>query len=152
MAGDMTQEQIKELRQQYEREFANLEKAITEEKAKQLANMRSAMLSRRIAKERKRRQQAEEDEAARSRAAVQKMNSGLAKAFRNMIAKKMGGVQNLNNATVLVDGEDRLRARLAAWKRAVDEAKNYRGGDDGEIWNIGAAREAEKAAKAEARK
>lgn len=55
MAGDMTQEQIKELRQQYEREYNNLEKAISEEKAKQLTNMRSAMLSRRIAKERKRR-------------------------------------------------------------------------------------------------
>ena len=55
MAGEMTQEQIKELRQQFEREFNNLEKAITEEKAKQLSNMRSAMLTRRIAKERKRR-------------------------------------------------------------------------------------------------
>ena len=29
MAGDMTQEQIKELRQQYEREYNNLEKAIS---------------------------------------------------------------------------------------------------------------------------
>lgn len=70
MAGEMTQEQIKELRQQFEREFNNLEKAITEEKAKQLSNMRSAMLTRRIAKERKRRIQADEEEAARSRAAV----------------------------------------------------------------------------------
>lgn len=34
MAGDMTQDQIKELRGQYEREYANLEKAITEEKLK----------------------------------------------------------------------------------------------------------------------
>ena len=76
----------------------------------------------------------------------------MAKAFRNMLSKKMGGMQNLNKATMLVDGEDRLRARLAAWKRAVDEAKNYRGGEDGEIWNIEAAREAEKAAKAEAKK
>lgn len=70
MAGDMTQEQIKELRQQYEREYNNLEKAIGEEKAKQLGNMRSAMLSRRIAKERKRRIEVEEAEAARSRAQV----------------------------------------------------------------------------------
>lgn len=79
------------------------------------------------------------------------MNSGLAKAFRKMIASKMG-MSNLNKATVLVDGEDRLRARLAAWKRAVDEAKGYRGGVDGEIWNLGAARELEKAEKAEARR
>jgi len=45
MAGEMTQEQIKELRQQYEREYNNLEKAINEEKVKQLSNMRSAMLT-----------------------------------------------------------------------------------------------------------
>lgn len=80
------------------------------------------------------------------------MTSGLAKAFRNMIAKKMGGHQNLNQANMLVDGDDRLRARLAAWERAVDEARGYRGGDDGEIWNIGEQREAEKAAKAEAKR
>ena len=115
MAGDMTAEQIKELRAQYEREYNNLEKAISEEKSKQLANMRAAMLSRRIAKERKRRIAVEEAEAARSRAQVAKMTSGLAKAFRNMIASKMGGMSNLNKATVLVDGDDRLRARLAAW-------------------------------------
>lgn len=70
MAGDMTAEQIKELRAQYEREFNNLEKAISEEKGKQLSNMRSAMLSRRIAKERKRRLAVEEAEAKRSREAV----------------------------------------------------------------------------------
>lgn len=121
MAGDMTQEQIKELRAQYDRELKNLDMAITEEKKKQLNNMRSAMLSRRIAKERKRRLAIEEAEAARSRAAVQKMNVGLANAFRKMIAAKMGGMNNLNKA-VNIDGEDRLRARLAAWKRAVEEA------------------------------
>jgi hypothetical protein len=52
--------------------------------------MRSAMLTRRIAKERKRRIQADEEEAARSRASVQKMMGGMAKAFRTMIANKMG--------------------------------------------------------------
>lgn len=36
MAGDMSQNQVVELRQQYEREFANVERAIREEKAKQL--------------------------------------------------------------------------------------------------------------------
>jgi len=92
-----------------------LDKAITDEKVKQLANMRSAMLSRRIAKERKRRLEIEEAEAARSRASVQKMNSQLAKAFRNMIASKMGGAKNMQQAVVFADGDDRLRARLAAW-------------------------------------
>ena len=148
MAGDMTAEQIKELRAQYDRELKNLDKAITDEKKKQLNNMRSAMLSRRIAKERKRRLAIEEAEAARSRAAVQKMNSQLANAFRKMIAAKMGGMNNLNKA-VNIDGEDRLRARLAAWKRAVDEAQGIRGGEEGEIWHIEAEREKAKAEKAE---
>jgi len=79
------------------------------------------------------------------------MNSGLAKAFRSMIASKMGGQKNLNTA-LYVDGEDRLRTRLAAWQRAVDEAKNYRGGEDGEIWNVEAEVEKEKAEKAEAKR
>lgn len=34
MAGDMTAEQIKELRAQYDRELKNLDKAITDEKKK----------------------------------------------------------------------------------------------------------------------
>jgi len=137
------------LRAQYDRELKNLDKAISEEKRKQLNNMRSAMLSRRIAKERKRRLAIEEAEAERSRASVAKMNSQLAKAFRNMIASKMGGMNNLNKAAINIDGEDRLRARLAAWKRAVEEAQGIRGGEDGEIWNIEAEREKAKAEKAE---
>lgn len=82
------------------------------------------------------------------------MNSELAKAFRTMIARKLGNKDALNNnrGPSLVDNDDKLRARLAAWQRAVEEAKGYRGGDDGEIWNVGDAREAEKAAKAEARR
>jgi len=69
-----------------------------------------------------------------------------------MIAQKMGGKGKMPNHSSLVEGDDRLRARLAAWQRAVDEARGYRGGDDGEIWNVGEAREAEKAAKLEAKK
>merc|ERR1712226_978776 len=77
------------------------------------------------------------------------MNSQLAKAFRNMIASKGAGMNNLNKAAINIDGEDRLRARLAAWKRAVEEAQGIRGGEDGEIWNIEAEREKAKAEKAE---
>lgn len=81
------------------------------------------------------------------------MNSALAGAFRKMIAAKMGqGVKGLNTVSSLVDGDDRLRARLAAWERAVEEARGYRGNEEGEIWNLEAAREAEKAAKQEAKK
>jgi|Laugresu1bdmlbsd_1035121.scaffolds.fasta_scaffold212521_1 hypothetical protein len=55
-AGDMTPDQIKNLKETYEKEFSNLESAITEETGKQLSNMRSALLQRRIDKERKRKQ------------------------------------------------------------------------------------------------
>lgn len=41
------------------------------------------------------------------------MNSGLAKAFRKMIEAKMGGKSALSKA--IVDGDDRLLARLNAW-------------------------------------
>jgi len=150
MAGEMTQEQIKELRLQYEREYNNLEKVIAEEKAKQLANMRAAMLQRRIEKERKRRQAEEDAEAARSRAALAKMNSNLASAFQKMIQAKMSGNTALSRA--IVDGDDRLLARLNAWQRQVEEAQNFRGGEEGEIWHIEAEREKEKAAEAEAQR
>jgi hypothetical protein len=52
----MTPDQIKNLKETYEKEFSNLESAITEETGKQLSNMRSALLQRRIDKERKRKQ------------------------------------------------------------------------------------------------
>jgi len=55
----------------------------------------------------------EEAEAARSRAALAKMTSGLAKAFRKMIAAKLDGKTPLSKA--IVDGDDRLLARLNAW-------------------------------------
>ena len=41
---------------QFEKEYDQLERTINEEKKKQLANMRAAMLNRRIAKEQKRKQ------------------------------------------------------------------------------------------------
>jgi len=53
--GEMTQEQVKLLKEQYEKEFENLDSAIRNEKQQQMTKMRSAMLQRRIDKERKRR-------------------------------------------------------------------------------------------------
>jgi len=79
------------------------------------------------------------------------MFTAMGSAFRKMIESKMGGKAELNKA-LFVDEDDRLRARLAAWQRAVDEARGYRGGEAGEIWHIEAEREAEKAAKAEAKR
>ncbi len=79
------------------------------------------------------------------------MNKGLAKAFRALIQSKMGGNKELTKS-LYVDGDDRLRTRLAAWQRAVNEAQNYRGGESGEIWNVEAEVEKEKEAKAEAKR
>jgi len=65
-AGEMSEQQIKELRQQYQRELEKLEKAIRDEKNTQLNKMRSAMLSRRIEKESRRKQlEREKDELTR---------------------------------------------------------------------------------------
>jgi len=44
----MSDAQIKELQEQFKREMDQLEKTINEEKAKQLNNMRQALLQRRI--------------------------------------------------------------------------------------------------------
>jgi len=52
----MSDAQIKELQEQFKREMDQLEKTINEEKAKQLNNMRQALLQRRIQKEKKRKQ------------------------------------------------------------------------------------------------
>jgi len=42
--GEMTQEQVKLLKEQYEQEFENLDAAIRNEKHQQMTKMRSAML------------------------------------------------------------------------------------------------------------
>jgi hypothetical protein len=42
--GEMTQEQVKLLKEQYEQEFENLDAAIRNEKQQQMTKMRSAML------------------------------------------------------------------------------------------------------------
>lgn len=52
--GEMSTEQVALLKEQYEKEFENLDNAIRSEKAQQMSKMRAAMLQRRIDKERKR--------------------------------------------------------------------------------------------------
>lgn len=89
---EMSEAQVENLRKQYDMEFDNLETAITEEKQQQLAKMRSAMVQRRIDKERKRKQKEREVEEVRRREAVHKMNAGMAKVFREFIAKKQAEV------------------------------------------------------------
>lgn len=54
--NEMSQQQIAELKGQYDQEFENLDKAIRNEKSQQMNKMRAAMLARRIEKERKRKQ------------------------------------------------------------------------------------------------
>mmetsp|Transcript_4563 Transcript_4563/g.6042 ORF Transcript_4563/g.6042 Transcript_4563/m.6042 type:complete len:114 (-) Transcript_4563:539-880(-) len=78
------------------------------------------------------------------------MNSNLAGAFRKMITAKMNGKTALSQA--IIDGDDRLLARLNAWERSVEEAQKFRGGEEGEIWHIEAEREKERAIEVEARR
>jgi len=59
-SGEMSQEQVALLKEQYEKEFENLDSAIRNEKAQQMSKMRAAMLQRRIDKERKRKVQEQE--------------------------------------------------------------------------------------------
>ena len=75
--------------------------------------MRIAIMNRKIAKERKKKQDAEDAEAQRSRERVKVMNNAMAKMFRRMIAKEM----SVKKTADYVNQEDKLRARLAAWKR-----------------------------------
>jgi len=88
IAGEMTADQVKEMRAQMEREYDTLEKAISEEKKSQLQKMRGAMLQRRIAKERRRKEEIRAKEEDQRRKNIQKMNAGLAKAFSKMIHQR----------------------------------------------------------------
>ena len=78
------------------------------------------------------------------------MKAEEAKAFSAQVQMNKTGVTEVDGLQQIqvVGGEDKLRARLAAWQRAVDEARLIRGGEDGEIWNIQAKRQAEKDEKA----
>ena len=147
MVGDMSEVQKMELLQQYEREFHQLDKAIRDEKEKQLSNMRSAMLTRRIAREKQRRKEEDERNAVLERERVQKMQAGEAKAYNRLKTKLLGGGTIKPNQTEVVAEDDKLRARLAAWQRQVDEARGTRGGDEGDIWTLEQKRVAEKEEK-----
>ena len=52
--GEMSEEQIRQLRAQYQQEFENLDAAIRKEKQAQMDKMRAAQLQRKIDRERKR--------------------------------------------------------------------------------------------------
>lgn len=124
MAGDMTEEQIKELRAQYDREYENLEKAIRDEKGKQLTNMRGAMLNRRINQEKSRREKEEAEEAEAERARIANMQADEAKAFRAQLKDtKITTEEDGLAAVQAVDSDDKLKARLAKWQRQIDEEK-----------------------------
>lgn len=83
-AGDLSQEQIKNLKKVYEKEFDMLERAIREEKTKQLNNMRSKIMQRRVNKEKKRKEeQRKKDEEAR-RKQIENMDEGMVHQFTKL--------------------------------------------------------------------
>lgn len=131
--GEMSQEQVSLLKEQYEKEFENLDSAIRNEKAQQMSKMRAAMLQRRIDKERKRKVQEQEREEARRREAVHKMNAGMAKVFREYILRKTEEMktEQAQNQTM---GKEALKAKLAKWQKLVDSEKKSRGGEENDAW------------------
>lgn len=133
--GEMSAEQVKLLKEQYEQEFENLDGAIRNEKQQQMAKMRAAMLARRIEKEKKRKQAEQEKEETRRREAVHRMNAGMAKVFREFVLKKQ---QEMQSAQTLSknQGKEQLKAKLHAWSQKVHVDKRERGGEDLDAWNL----------------
>lgn len=112
--GEMSQEQVRLLKEQYETEFQNLDSAIRNEKQQQMQKMRAAMLGRRIEKERKRKQAEQEQEEKKRREAVHRMNAGMAKVFKEFIEKKTKEMQ-AEQLTQKNQNKDLLKAKLSAW-------------------------------------
>jgi len=84
----LSAEQIKNLKKVYEKEFDNLENAIREEKTKQLNNMRSKIMQRRVNKEKKKRDaQRKADEEAR-RKQIENMDQGMVRQFTHLQSMK----------------------------------------------------------------
>lgn len=73
--GEMSEQQIQELREQFRKEMNQLEATIKAEKKKQLNNMRANMLNRRIAKEKKKKQAEEEIVRIQKKQQILKFNS-----------------------------------------------------------------------------
>lgn len=133
--GEMSSEQVKLLKEQYEQEFENLDSAIRNEKTQQMSKMRAAMLQRRIDKERKRKTAEQEKEETRRREAVHRMNAGMAKVFKEFVLKKQ---QEMQSAQVLSknQGKEQLKAKLHAWSQKVHFDKRERGGEELDAWNL----------------
>lgn len=128
IAGEMTADQVKEMRAQMEREYDALEKAIAEEKKSQLQKMRGAMLQRRIAKERRRKEEIRAKEEEQRRKNIQKMNAGLAKAFSKMINQRQeqDKLSNIQRRGSVIGAGNKLRSLLIQWKKGIDNTHIYR--------------------------
>lgn len=79
------------------------------------------------------------------------MNVGLAKAFREMIKKRENsGVQGIRDSmkrSSIIGGKDQLRAKLIQWAKGVDHERDFRGGDESDIWKLEPAMTPEEKAK-----
>ena len=76
------------------------------------------------------------------------MRTGIQQGFKKMIRIKL---QEKKQTDYMNDNE-RLRARLAAWKHNVDEERTVQGGQSSLIWNLEAQRLLEINQKASNRK
>lgn len=120
-AGDLSAEQIKNLKKVYEKEFDQLENAIREEKTKQLNNMRSRIMQRRVEKEKKKRDaQRKADEEAR-RKQIESMDEGMVRQFTHLQTMKKALEKKVSTETKKqTDLADKLKQMLKEWQRKVE--------------------------------
>lgn len=83
-----------------------------------MSKMRSAMLQRRIDKERKRKLQEQEREETRRREAVHRMNAGMAKVFKEYIQKKQAELNSEQQLNKNMNKES-LKKKLQAWEKLI---------------------------------
>lgn len=122
-AGDLSAEQIKNLKKIYEREFDQLENAIREEKTKQLNNMRSKIMQRRVDKERKKREaQRKADEDAR-RKQIENMDQGMVRQFTKLQTMRKAMEKKVNTESkAQTDLYEKLKQMLKEWQRNVENS------------------------------
>lgn len=94
-----------------------------------MSKMRSAMLQRRIDKERKRKLQEQEREETRRREAVHRMNAGMAKVFKEYIQKKQAELNSEQQLNKNMNKES-LKKKLQAWEKLIKKDQKSRGDDD----------------------
>lgn len=109
--------QIKEIQDKYEAELAALDKAIQIEKMYQLNKMRKAILERRIAKDKKKK------DAEKAKKVEQVTNNTMMKIQSTKLEKKMSKITTGGLNLTAEQKEDLLKKLLREWAEKVEESR-----------------------------